>query len=106
MKGKRPILVLLISVVLGLAVGSLFRKARQALHNPISGLEASTGMGSNKQVRPTVQLSFIQQLEKKLANAKGVTRWLLWVEAVEKAPLEQFPEMVELAKGARCGEVF
>jgi len=38
------------------------------------------------------------KLERDLAKATGVTRWLLWLEAVEKAQPADFPRLARLAQ--------
>lgn len=39
------------------------------------------------------------QLERDLSMSTGVTRWLYWTEAVEKAALTDFPRLARLAEG-------
>jgi hypothetical protein len=45
--------------------------------------------------------ALMTQLESDLAASSGVTRWLFWFEAMEKAPLSDFPRLAQLAAGDR-----
>ncbi len=104
MKPVSRILVLLVAAVAGLGIGFAWRGNRPAAHdtNEASSEAASNNPSSKNQAHsrpPTPDNSpLATQLAKNLAMSSGVTRWLYWLEAIEKASPSDFPRLAELAR--------
>src|SRR5580765_2725597 len=92
-----------VAIAGGLAIGFLIRKhretARVAPDEVVqSGQSASTNR-SSLQAAPALDDSpLATELEHQLTISKGVQRWLLWLETVEKAGPPDFPRLAKLAR--------
>lgn len=64
--------------------------------SPASPLHRASTM---KIVRANDDTPLATQLEHDLSMSSGVTRWLYWLEAIEKAVLPDFPRLARLANG-------
>lgn len=112
MKIMKHVLLYGIAIVLGLSVGVVLRRNS----TPISKLDvdprASTEafIKSNATARiaeakkrygrvvKTDDSPLATALERDLSMSEGVTRWLYWLEAVEKAQLSDFPRLAQLVE--------
>lgn len=102
------LLLVLAAAALGLAAGSALRskRASSAPASTAAGLARSVvSQGSRVEksqnpleIRPSDDSPLATKLERELAKASGVRRWLLWSEAVEKAAPSDFPRLARLAQ--------
>ena len=99
MKIFRRIVLLAIFAVFGFLIGSVFRRTKQPPQNDVAVVKRARSDFEKTEAVKTVELSLIAQLKRDLANSSGLTRWLHWVAAIEKAPIEQFLALAELAQG-------
>ena len=95
-------LLLVIAAALGLLVGKIFR-SKPAILTLTSLEQTQTNPGpSNNLVSKTNALtqptSFASKLDFDLSMSTGVTKWLYWLEALEKAGLNDFPALYLKAK--------
>ena len=98
MKIFRRVVLLAICTGLGLLVGSIARRTKQPAHEHVT-VETALSRFRKPVAVTAVELSLIAQLKTDLANSSGVTRWLYWVAAIEKAPIEEFSQLAQLAEG-------
>src|SRR5262245_5155271 len=100
--------VVLIAAAVGLAAGMVLRSKRLA---KISGSAAANLKANSTQLTNYVRVlgqtplsragddsPLSTRLESNLANSSGVTRWLYWLEALEKATPSDFPRLARLAE--------
>jgi hypothetical protein len=105
MKVALHILVITLAAAIGLAVGFIFRgKARPAAPalaaaSPDSPQTNSSRVSTRKHVRLNDDSPLTTKLEQDLSMSSGVTRWLYWLDALEKAQPADFPRLVRLAQG-------
>lgn len=106
MKLVPKIIVLSAACVLGLAVGFALRARTTERLNAgasgTSGTKSSKGHSAGDSNRASVASDdspLATQLERSLKISSGVTRWLLWVETLEKAGPADFPRLARLARG-------
>ena len=111
MKITIHLLLLLAAVASGLAVGFGFRSKRGVdLPAPAvaaAAFRATSGPPTNgirlanhlTTVRLNDDSPLATQLEKDLSMSTGVTRWLCWVDALERAADSDFPRLFRLAQG-------
>jgi len=104
-------LLIVVAAGIGLAVGSaLGGKSRNASAKAESSAvtSASPAVSEAKPVRVFNQpisnrrnddSPLATKLERDLSMSSGVTRWLYWLEALEKAAPADFPRLARLAKG-------
>lgn len=97
------VVVILVAAGLGLAAGFAFRgkrvsQGRESAVGITSVPTASNGSHRIGQVRPNDDSPLTTQLERNLAKSSGVTRWLYWLEAVERAAPPDFPRLAMLAQ--------
>jgi hypothetical protein len=102
-------LLLFVAAALGLATGFALRGKR--VRNP--GVESPVKVVSSagwqrktlphSQPRGHVRINddspLATQLERDLSMSTGVTRWLYWLDAMEKASASDFPRLFRLAEG-------
>ena len=96
------------AAALGLVVGYLFR-AKSVPQSPSSDVSPSVlsadrpnaaRTGAHQRGASTNDSSpLATQLERDLSMTSGVTRWLYWLDALEKATPNDFPRLVRLAQG-------
>ncbi len=101
---KRSLLIVL-SAIAGLLAGFALRALRQqhgatAANSSIAnsssaqaGTHANTGYPNHREAN-----ALATKLKSELAVSDGVTRWLLWITAVEKATPKDFPHLARMAK--------
>jgi hypothetical protein len=106
-------LIILAGAVLGLTVGFVLKKPAETLDTAIVVRNAdnadavSLGVRRarslfNAKNRPVVRTDdspLATKLERDLSMASEVTRWLYWLEALEKASPADCPRLAQLAKG-------
>jgi hypothetical protein len=100
-------LVIVVAAGIGLALGFVFRgKPRSVTQSPDLVAASSDSRQSNvarasirKRVRLNDDSPLTTRLEQDLSMSSGVTRWLYWLEALEKAQPADFPRLVRLAQG-------
>jgi hypothetical protein len=106
-------LIIAVGAALGLAVGFALKKPAQSLDAAIVIRDtdnpgaASSGVHRARSVftarnRPVVRTDdspLATKLERDLSMASAVTRWLYWLEALEKASPADCPRLAQLAKG-------
>lgn len=99
-------LVILIAAAIGLALGFAFRSkppSAQSESPSESSLvrQSRSAFASKKRfvVRANDDSPLATQLERDLSMSSGVTRWLYWLEALEKAAPADFPRLARLAQG-------
>src|SRR5258705_12112323 len=105
-------LVIIVGAAIGLVVGFALRdkhplptaKAgtptthwRYGGPNAKSDMPAKGGTPRSAQVNDDSPLA--TKLERDLSMSSGVTRWLHWVDALEKAMPTDFPRLFQLTKG-------
>ena len=102
------LIIMMLAATAGLAIGFLWhgRNASTAsAETPTTGSVAMVSRTSRFSTRNRpATMSFpdsplATQLARDLSMSSGVTRWLLWMEAVEKASLADFPRLAQLAAG-------
>jgi hypothetical protein len=104
MKMKRPTLkaslLLALSATSGLAAGFGLRALRQAHPGTLTPAksEIRTVSPHPPQSSKTRPSALATTVESDLSLSSGVTRWLVWMTAVEKASLDDFPHLARLAK--------
>lgn len=109
MKRFLQLTILVVAAGLGLSFGYLWRGDAPA--NPDTSEDTLVLTTTNFQppprvpleatgspVRPASLLPLPVQLEQDLSMSTGVTRWLYWLEAIDKAQPDDFPHLVRLAK--------
>jgi hypothetical protein len=93
-------LLLALSATSGLAAGFGLRALRRAHHDtptPIK-FEVRTVSPHPPSSSKSRASALATTLESDLSLSSGVTRWLVWMTAVEKASLDDFPHLARLAK--------
>lgn len=78
----------------GVLQGPEFRNVAPAAPQPTSRETSVEARG----LRPKDDSPLATQLERDLAKSSGVTRWLHWLEAIEKAAPSDFPRLARLAQ--------
>ena len=101
------IVVIAVAAGIGLTVGFVFRGKPGSAEAPGTFL-ASRNLNEAKSSRSSSQGSRVglnddsplaTQLEQDISMSSGVTRWLYWLEALEKAQPADFPRLIRLAQG-------
>ena len=96
----KPFLLLALSAVSGLAAGFGLR----ALRHPhpaapsAANAHARTLSPHPPQLAKNRPSALATTVENDLSLSTGVTRWLVWMTAVEKASLDDFPHLARLAR--------
>jgi len=97
---KRQILILVLAAGIGLAGGFALR-SRRALslksNAPVASAQQNRGTPAKHHSTPPDDSPLATKLQHDLATATGVTRWLLWLDALEKATPADFPRLARLA---------
>ena len=97
--------VLVVAAAIGLGVGFALRaklpKTDPAGAADISTSQTNSARGSNKLARARFNddSPLATKLEHDLSMSLGVTKWLLWLDAIEKATPADFPRLLRLAQG-------
>jgi hypothetical protein len=98
--------VLVIAAAVGLGVGLALRaklpgKTSADVASDISTSQTNSLRRSNKLARARFNddSPLATKLEHDLSMSVGVTKWLLWLEAIEKATPADFPRLLRLAQG-------
>src|SRR5262245_6600949 len=100
--------IILLAAALGLAAGFVFRSQRVSHGSESSALIlGARPVPQNINLKPPLKTTesrvkddspLATQLERDLAKSSGVTRWLYWLEALEKAVPSDFPRLARLAR--------
>jgi len=107
MKFVSNLLLVLVAAAIGLAVGLAFRgkpTAQSAASlglaspSPDSPQKGSGVLNRRTRVRFNDDSPLATQLEQDLSMSSGVTRWLYWLEALERAAPADFPRLARLAQ--------
>jgi hypothetical protein len=100
--------VLVVAAAIGLGVGFALRAKHPArtdlstdASRDISMSRTNSVRGSNKLARARFNddSPLATKLERALSMSAGVTKWLLWLDAIEKAAPSDFPRLLRLAQG-------
>jgi hypothetical protein len=103
------LLMILVGAAVGLVVGfalkskpadalQLTRSGAPAKTNSVLPLKAESSFLSKRAARAD-DSPLATKLERDLSMSSGVTRWLYWLEAMEKATLADFPRLAQMARG-------
>ena len=103
-------LIIVVAAGIGLAVGFVWRGKSGRSSGPSELRVASASPADARTnlfrftkkfatVRAHVDSPLATQLERDLSMSSGVTRWLYWLEAIEKASSADFPRLARLAQG-------
>jgi hypothetical protein len=106
MKVLFKILVLTLAAGVGLAVGFALRRNQSFPNTEAEAgnatVESAEGLKHEPKSRgksaPLDDSPLATQLERDLSMSQGVTRWLLWFDAIERATLADFPRLIRIAK--------
>src|SRR2546430_2544896 len=104
MKNFRRILVLGLAASLGVAAGFGIRN-RHKRSEPNEPAKSQTALPDAPKGKRTTGSNLADEsplttkLEHDLSISTGVKKWLLWLEAVEKAGPADFPRLAKLAQG-------
>jgi hypothetical protein len=110
MKIAMHVMIIVAGAGIGLAVGLMLRKKPATLSNAAivrtATVEQATLFKSNSSFTTKAERnarledsSLATQLERDLSMSSGVTRWLYWLEALEKATAADCPRLARLAQG-------
>ncbi len=105
MKTTRAILLIICGALLGAATGMALRARHHALEVESAALRRFV-LPTRHQPAQAGDLawntsSLTNDLAQNVSLSTGVTRWLYWMEAVERASLADFPRLARLASGNR-----
>jgi hypothetical protein len=108
MKKIVNLIILLIAIGAGLVTGSIWKRhhgVREANQSTLA-LETSNSdlVGGVDSRGKLIRRSFddsplATELQRKLSSSSGVTNWLCWMDALEKAQPSDFPRLLRLARG-------
>src|SRR5215204_5324762 len=106
------LLIIAAGAAIGLVVGLALKGKARANHavEARDNANATSGFSTNQQLKSsfiavnrsggrTDDSPLATKLERDLSMSSGVTRWLYWLEALEKARPSDCPRLAELAKG-------
>jgi hypothetical protein len=103
MKLLKQLFILLIIAASATYVGFQFRMSRHARamadaqrQSARPETQKNTPRKKGKELPPASPL--VKKLENDIAMSKGVTRWLTWLETLEKAEASDFPRLFDLAQ--------
>src|SRR5882672_3609176 len=96
--------IIVVAAGLGLAVGFVWRgKPGESFNSAGLPVASQTNLFRFTRKFTTVRTHddspLATQLERDLSMSSGVTRWLYWLEAIEKAAPADFPRLLRLAQG-------
>lgn len=108
MKSLVNVIIIVVAIGAGLMTGRIWKKhhgAREA--NQLAGVLEATNDHSAVAVhanRMPIRRSFDDSplattLQQRLSSTSGVTNWLCWMDALEKAQPSDFPRLLRLARG-------
>lgn len=98
-----PVAGALIGLVAGLTVRSFIHSRAHVTTTLRPRPELQAAAGSNTPSHSRQPLSLAAKLQRDVSmSSGGVTRWLLWLEALEKASSADFPQLLGLARGDRA----
>src|SRR5690242_13314862 len=104
-----PAVAILGGMVLGLTTGLALRHALASNHSGGAQNHASASQASRSSAPLKKMVSakpddspLSTQLARDLSMSPGVTRWLYWWDAIEKAAPSDFPRLARLAQGNRA----
>jgi hypothetical protein len=93
--------IAIVSAAMGLGIGFALRLRYSNTHAGLDGGLHVAGVAQAKtrlsHELENVDFSVAAQLERDLVLSKGVTRWLCWMNAIEKASLADMPRLTRLA---------
>jgi hypothetical protein len=98
-------LTIVVAIALGAAAGLAWQRASaKRSERTVGGTLAQVAAGtihsnsrvSGSRIRREDDLPLATRLERGISGANSVTRWLLWFEALEKAELDDYPQLVRL----------
>jgi hypothetical protein len=99
-------LLIIVAASLGLAVGFAFRgKPKLSPSSPATPPLSETSKAAAWKVNTQTNVASLDEsplttkLERDLSMSSGVTRWLYWLDALEKAMPQDFPQLARLAQG-------
>lgn len=101
-------LIIVFAAALGLGLGFLLRgkpKAGDAAPAAMSVVSTQSATKAGNRSRPQLHAAtndaspLATTLQRDLSMSSGVTRWLYWLDALEKATPQDFPRLVRLAQG-------
>src|SRR5436190_23493506 len=100
-------LLMFVAAALGLAVGFVFRAKPRPIYSsaattPTAQVSKTVFQKSKSRTNtaaPADDSPLATKLERDLSMSDGVTRWLYWLDAMEKATPQDFPRLVRLAQG-------
>jgi hypothetical protein len=108
MKTVVKVIIFVIAMGAGLITGSIWKKHHgpREVNQSTGALEATNDhlvVGANSHRKP-IRHSFddsplATELQRKLSSSSGVTNWLCWMDALEKAQPSDFPRLLRLARG-------
>ncbi len=108
MKILKHIILFAVAIAAGLTLGAMFRRNAQPVTTANPTQAASVHASTNTApIKPKKFSRYVKMddsplasaLERDLSMSEGVTRWLHWLEAIEKAQLSDFPRLAQLAEG-------
>src|SRR5688572_5407355 len=96
--------LIIVAAGIGLGVGFMLRSrpvATVAGTAAVSATQQTRWLNPNRPVhiQANDDSPVTTRLERDLSMSSGVTRWLYWLEALEKAAPADFPRLVRLAQG-------
>jgi hypothetical protein len=99
--------VIVCAAAIGLVVGFVFRgtshsrEMQTAISTSIDTNDSKSGRreGRRTRIRFNDDSPLATKLEQDISMSSGVTRWLYWLEALEKAAPADFPRLAQLARG-------
>jgi len=108
MKKTVNVIIIVIAIGAGLTAGSIWKRHRGPWEvNPSTGAREATNdhlVGGVRSHRKAIRHSFddsplATELQRRLFSSSGVTNWLCWMDALEKAQPSDFPRLLRLARG-------
>src|ERR1051325_5809966 len=97
-------LLIVVAAGIGLAIGSVWKRGRGIEGAPQSAAsvhgvaERAGGTADRARAKASDDSPLATQLEHSLSMSSGVRRWLYWLEAIEKATVNDFPRLAMLAR--------
>src|SRR5437899_8052749 len=108
MKTTVNVIIFVIAIGVGLMAGSIWKRH----HGPRGANESARALETTNNDlirgdhlhRKSIRRSFddsplATELERRLSSSSGVTNWLCWMDALEKAQPSDFPRLLRLARG-------
>ena len=94
--------IIVIAAGLGLGMGFMFRAKARGITTSAAKPQSKAPeprLKSRQQIKTQLNDSspLATKLERDLSMSTGVTRWLYWLDALEKATVQDFPRLARLA---------